>query len=93
MPDLFLDASRPFALVTTVRRAGPRTSRVHPQIDLDLPGYTLRLRFADAGTLALFSGAVGDLVSDVITHSSQTDADVCVRVVNSRQPIQIRLPY
>jgi hypothetical protein len=61
VPDLYLDASRPFALVTTVRRAGPRASRVHPQLDLDLPGYTLRLRFADPESLALFSEAVNDL--------------------------------
>ena len=92
MPDLYLDASRPFALVTTVRRAGPRASRVHPQLDLDLPGYTLRLRFADPQSLTLFSEAVNDLCCDTIGYCSHGEPDVRVRVVQPH-PLQLELPY
>ena len=92
MPDLCLDHRRPFALVTTVRRSGTRATHVHPQLDLDLPGYSLRLRFADAHSLALFSEAVVNLVADSVNCSTRGDANVRVRLVQPR-PIQLVLPY
>lgn len=92
MPDVCLDRRRPFALVTTVRRSGPRARAVHPQLDLDLPGYSLRLRFADAHSLAMFSEALANLVADTLSCSTSGNADVHVRVI---QPcaLQLVLPY
>jgi hypothetical protein len=92
VPDLCLDARRPFALVTTVRRSGPRATRVHPQLDLDLPGYTLRLRFADPESLALFSEAVDNLLGDAVSYCSHGEGNVRVRVLQP-QPVQLELPY
>lgn len=88
--DLCLDARRPFALVTSIRRSGPRASNVHPQLELNLPGHNLRLRFATPDSLVVFSDAVNALFDDMIRYS-HGDAGISVRV---HQPglVQLELP-
>jgi hypothetical protein len=92
VPDLCLDARRPFALITTVRRSGPRATCVHAQLDLAFPDTALRLRFADTRSLVSFVDALNDLVSTVIDHHTQGDPDVRVRVIQPG-PVQVELPY
>ena len=91
MPDICLDARRPFVLLASVRRAGGRASP-HPQLELQLPGDTLRLRFATSDSLDLFLQAVTDLFHDTYNASLLIrEPGVCVRVYRPAT-IQLQLP-